>query len=337
MAPCRFIFFLLMCVRVAYGMQSYDGYFSNVPEALAVRIFCSVYEEDARQYYVPLPNKLPNYHHRSIALVNKRWHGIDEANRWRLLCAYARAYFPEALDELVYVRALRWIVHASNLLSDGRTTVVNGWFDQLPLMVQKRVRAIYYVLHGVWLDTKNSGGKEEDLGPYALSLQNIMKHYKKSHELTTGTLHLGNNKLESVDGISMVPYACNLRCLTLDKNSLESLPVEIAVFKHLVVLDVSDNKLTDLPPATAFLKRLQSLPLRNNCFSVFPEVLYELTGLEQLFLTKNQIGNVSKKLSNLTRLTTLSLNSLLGNPLDKESRDVINALITSRFQEVIYV
>lgn len=95
--------------------------------------------------------------------------------------------------------------------------------------------------------------------------------------------------------------------LTLKRDKLSEIPLEIYQFTNLQVLNLSKNKITEIPEEIKQLKLLQELYLFNNQVKVVSPSLGELENLRVLDLSKNPLSELPKEISTLKNLERLIL------------------------------
>ncbi|XP_050346693.1 leucine-rich repeat-containing protein 40-like [Nymphalis io] len=125
---------------------------------------------------------------------------------------------------------------------------------------------------------------------------------------------ISKNKFTSVPfGIHHVRET--LTQLLLTSNSIESIPSEISVCKHLQYLDLGKNCLNDLPIELGLLKNLRELVISNNKFTKIPRCVYELDNLEILLAADNRIQEINVSSDALARLARLAALDLRNNDI----------------------
>lgn len=96
--------------------------------------------------------------------------------------------------------------------------------------------------------------------------------------------------------------------LKLNKQKLQYLSSELAVFQHLTLFDLSHNELLTLPPEFGKLKKLEHLSLAHNQIAILPTEIRKLKKLKKLDLSANQgMNNLPGDLSNWVKLSWLDL------------------------------
>lgn len=137
-------------------------------------------------------------------------------------------------------------------------------------------------------------------------LLRVSKSKKLAEDIET--VLLNHNKLIRVP-LSLADFT-NLKVLDLSNNRLEELP-EVITQCQLTTLIVKNNLLTDKSLPKSLLGTagggLKELNLSGNRFTHFPEQVIELRSLKYLYLGGNEICNVSKDIWKLQNLQLLSL------------------------------
>jgi Leucine-rich repeat (LRR) protein len=99
----------------------------------------------------------------------------------------------------------------------------------------------------------------------------------------------------------------NLESLSMDINTIISLPAEMGNLKKLTLLSANLNKLSMLPAEMANLTNLKNLNLGKNNFQQFPELITKYTGLEVLNFENNSIPALPATINTLKNLKELNL------------------------------
>jgi Leucine-rich repeat (LRR) protein len=95
--------------------------------------------------------------------------------------------------------------------------------------------------------------------------------------------------------------------LSLRKQKLKEMPLEILQFKNLQYLDLSKNNIKELPPEIGNLKNLQYFSMTKSALEIFPPELGNLTNLRWLILNQNEIMLLPPQIGNLSKLEYLDL------------------------------
>jgi Leucine-rich repeat (LRR) protein len=137
-----------------------------------------------------------------------------------------------------------------------------------------------------------------DEGPYDLKIKMESVRLHKDPNINIQQMHdffeSHQQELEVIQKINLI------------KMDIRVLPAEIAYFKDLRVLDISENKLTHLPDLSA-LKQLRYLNLNDNQFAQLPPSIGELPNLSVLSAMNNQLVYVDESIGNLSQLKNLYL------------------------------
>jgi internalin A len=120
-------------------------------------------------------------------------------------------------------------------------------------------------------------------------------------------LYLNRNQIESLP--IEIGRLTNLSLLDLDSNKLKSLPVEITQLTNLNLLYISSNEITSLPEQIGQLTSLIRLDLNSNKITNLPAGIRQLTNLKELQLKNNQLKSLPAEIGELTNLSSLYVSS----------------------------
>jgi len=95
--------------------------------------------------------------------------------------------------------------------------------------------------------------------------------------------------------------------LSLRKQKLKTMPVEILQFKNLQYLDLSKNSIKELPPEIGTLKNLQYFSISKNDLEGFEPEIGKLVNLRWLIMNQNEMSLLPPQIGNLTKLEYLDL------------------------------
>jgi hypothetical protein len=112
-------------------------------------------------------------------------------------------------------------------------------------------------------------------------------------------------------GVAVVAWAslpCSLTVVSLDSNSLTSLPPALGRLVALKRLSVAHNALTSLPDELGLLRHLASLDVSHNRLSALPESLGGCSALEELHVSANELTALPTALALCPRLVLLDAN-----------------------------
>ncbi len=98
-----------------------------------------------------------------------------------------------------------------------------------------------------------------------------------------------------------------VRELILRRDKLQTVPVEIAQFQNLEILDLSKNDLDSLSLFLLELKNLKVLILSKNNIQNIPTFLSKNKNLEELILDRNPIKKIPAKIEGFQNLKVLDL------------------------------
>lgn len=103
-----------------------------------------------------------------------------------------------------------------------------------------------------------------------------------------------------------------LERLSLRKNKLAAIPVDVARLSRLVWLDLGENQIAALPPDLCKLPALSQLYLNDNALTELPADLGSVQTLTYINLDRNQLTALPPEIVKLSALKWLRLN---GNQL----------------------
>ncbi|WVZ59161.1 hypothetical protein U9M48_009353 [Paspalum notatum var. saurae] len=119
-------------------------------------------------------------------------------------------------------------------------------------------------------------------------------------------LSLSENRLISLP--SILGSLISLRELRVANNSLDSLPKEIGLLKHLEILIASNNRITSLPSSIGDCESLTEVDLSSNLLTELPEAFGSLYKLKVLHIRNNGLTSLPAKLfRKCSQLITLDL------------------------------
>jgi Leucine-rich repeat (LRR) protein len=99
----------------------------------------------------------------------------------------------------------------------------------------------------------------------------------------------------------------NVIRLSLRKQKLKEMPLEILKFKNLQYLDLSKNSIKELPPEIGELKNLQYFSITKTGLEIFPPEIGKLTNLKWLIMNQNEMILIPPQIGNLINLEYLDL------------------------------
>jgi Leucine-rich repeat (LRR) protein len=95
--------------------------------------------------------------------------------------------------------------------------------------------------------------------------------------------------------------------LSLRKQKLKTMPMEILQFKNLQYLDLSKNSIKELPPEIGTLTNLQYFSISKNDLEAFEPEIGKLINLRWLIMNQNEMSLLPPQIGNLTKLEYLDL------------------------------
>ncbi len=99
----------------------------------------------------------------------------------------------------------------------------------------------------------------------------------------------------------------NVIRLSLRKQKLKEMPLEILKFRNLQYLDLSKNNIKELPAEIGELKNLQYFSIMKSDLEIFPPELGKLTNLKWLVMNQNEMILIPPQIGNLINLEYLDL------------------------------
>lgn len=100
-----------------------------------------------------------------------------------------------------------------------------------------------------------------------------------------------------------------IRCLSLKRNYLTSIPDEVYDLTQLESLTLDYNKISILPEAIGNFINLKTFSITNNMLSFLPETIGNLVKLTDIYLSDNRIELLPETIGNLVNLEILDLNN----------------------------
>jgi hypothetical protein len=124
------------------------------------------------------------------------------------------------------------------------------------------------------------------------------------------------------------PTYAGVKGLFLDRNSITTLPAEMAALKHIKMLSIADNLLTDLPDWLDAFTCLDTLAVPRNKIRKVPEVIGTLHLLKNFNIFGNEIERIPIRMANCSALTTLNLRNNPLQPLkDVEEKNLLATVV----------
>ncbi len=148
-------------------------------------------------------------------------------------------------------------------------------------------------------------GESRDAGIFDLNMtlaeeKSIVRMILDKHDLQSISVdsvteirdnHIYDLNLDGLGVRSLPPEVAQLRLekLSLARNGLTDLPLELGDMTTLDYLDLSGNGITKLPEVLGRLSHLESLDIGSNSLSTLPESIVELKSLSWLYINHNYL------------------------------------------------
>lgn len=132
------------------------------------------------------------------------------------------------------------------------------------------------------------------------------------------TVYLSHNRISGIP--KEFGRLRNLRELYMVDNQMLGLPNTFGDLSTLKHVNLADNSLIQVPESIGSCKELTVVNLAGNQLSKLPESFQKLIKLSELSLARNRFTSIPGQLWSLKNLTKLNLS---GNPLDKQSEELI--------------
>lgn len=116
----------------------------------------------------------------------------------------------------------------------------------------------------------------------------------------------------------------NLQELSLSRNDLKKFPLEILSLKNLKVLSLAGNGIDLIPKEINKLENLYRINLSENLFKKFPNEIISLNNLSHLNIASNNISVIPKEIVKLENLTHLILSQNILSEFPKEFKYLKN-------------
>lgn len=95
--------------------------------------------------------------------------------------------------------------------------------------------------------------------------------------------------------------------ISLEKEKLDSLPIELMKFIHLKNLNLGKNKIRKLPDSFAQFSKLEILNLEKNNLDEFPVIICQLSELKELIINRNNFTIIPFSIGKLTKLEFIDI------------------------------
>ncbi|XP_045768574.1 leucine-rich repeat-containing protein 40-like [Maniola jurtina] len=212
---------------------------------------------------------------------------------------------------------LQSISMEGNKLSFVRQDILKGGTDRMMRYLRDRITEDVVSetrLENNWPD-KFTMKKSQALMVPSKELTSVPEDiFHTAAEAEVHIVDISKNKLTAVpQGVQHLRET--LTQLLLSSNSIDSVPPEIALCKHLQYVDLGKNNLADLPIEMGDLKNLRELAISNNKFTKIPRCVYELDNLEILLAAENQISEINVSSDALAKLKKLAVLDLTNNSI----------------------
>lgn len=123
--------------------------------------------------------------------------------------------------------------------------------------------------------------------------------------------------------------------LSLKKQKITELPVEIYRFKNLNSLILKNNQLKNFPIKVTEFDYLQLLDISNNTLTSIPQEIGNMIHLKQLHLNQNQLTKLPLEIKKLKKLTLITLSKNKISTLPYEINELKNTLEKIEMREVL--
>ncbi|KAG0332116.1 hypothetical protein BG004_001387 [Podila humilis] len=135
-----------------------------------------------------------------------------------------------------------------------------------------------------------------------------------------------------------IQHMTKLKILTMESNSLVTLPETMGKLGNLCELRLSDNNLRALPESIGSIRTLQVLALRSNLLEKLPESWKDMENLTTLDLSCNRLTHLPQDLVRIPKLTHLDLHDnqiqLLPEKIGQLSNLVVLHLCSNHLREL---
>ncbi len=239
--------------------------------------FLSEYDTESRSY--DLPKAVPLQQPSSLFGVVK---GYSRTPLYVQMYGLERTV--QVTDSIFYIDSLPWGDVSFRIITSGGQVVVERQF----------------------LDVRS--GESRDAGIFNLNVnleeeKAIVRMILDKYDLQSVTVesvtevvdnHIYELKLDGLGVKSLPPEVAKLRLgkLSLARNGLTDLPLELGDMTTLEYLDLSGNGITELPEVIGRLSHLQALDIGTNSLLTLPESIVELKSLSWLYINHNYLNGL---------------------------------------------
>jgi Leucine-rich repeat (LRR) protein len=151
-------------------------------------------------------------------------------------------------------------------------------------------------------------------------INKIIKNYNLNYKIS---------EIINIEKLEICPHLCvpvlrSGRCLVVENDLVDSIPLPFLNLINLIYLDISCQKLIFIPKEFEKLINLTELRLYNNKIKIIPKQIGNLIKLQILNISNNKIKIIPKQIGNLINLNKLDIGYNLINILPKQIGNLIN-------------
>ena len=132
---------------------------------------------------------------------------------------------------------------------------------------------------------------------------------KGATELSLDELHITRLPMQLLSEPRYEAFWKNLTHISIDKNNLSFLPININVCTKLEMLSLHQNHITELPDSITKFNKLHTLDISSNNLHFLPPSLGGLVNLQTLYASDNFIQELPQSMKDLKHLTKLYLSN----------------------------
>lgn len=168
----------------------------------------------------------------------------------------------------------------------------------MPFRMMKNIAVVFLIC--LWY---NANGQKSDVKIYRL------EELLNANPDTIYSISLSKNKLSQLP-LELWKFR-NIKELYLDKNHLKNLPDTFDLFDKLEYLNLDRNDLYFVPLAISRIKSLKKLVITRNQINVISGNLYYCSHLEEMDFYDNPIGSVEKEIYQMQQLKKLDIRGVM--------------------------